>query len=257
MTPAAIPGRRTRQRTTAPANTAVAYLRVSTGLQADSGNGIEAQRTAVTAYAEKNGLTIIEWHTDAGISGSIAPSKRPAMSEALQQMKDHQAHILIAAKLDRVSRSVKDGFELREQADREGWLIRTTDGVMGDDDSPMGRAMMGIASVFSQMERELISMRTREALAELKAKGVQLGQPTELPDDVIARIITELSCGDSLRTIAQGLMDDGIPTGKGGTKWYPQQVKRAADSQRGRAMVENMFHMGRDENGVYVSMSRV
>lgn len=236
-----IPGRRTRARAASPSTIAAGYLRVSTADQANSGLGLEAQRDAITRAAEAQGLTIAGWFTDAGVSGTTAPANRPGMGAALDTLADHGAGVLIAAKLDRLSRSVKDAAELMDRADREGWRVVTADGTVGADNSPMSRAMVGMSSVFAQMERDLIAMRTREALAALKAQGKQLGQPTTLPDAVLTRIITELSEGRSLRAIAQGLQDDGITTATGGARWYPAQVKRAADSQRGQAIAAALF----------------
>lgn len=236
-----IPGRRTRARAASPSTVAAGYLRVSTADQATSGLGLEAQQDAITRAAEAQGLTIAGWFTDAGVSGTTAPDDRPGMATALETLADHGAGVLIAAKLDRLSRSVKDAAELMDRADREGWRVVTADGTVGADNSPMSRAMVGMSSVFAQMERDLIAMRTREALAALKAQGKQLGQPTTLPDAVLTRIITELSEGRSLRAIAQGLQDDGITTATGGARWYPAQVKRAADSQRGQTITAALF----------------
>lgn len=236
----AIPGRRTRTRATADQTVAAGYLRVSTADQADSGLGIAAQRAAILDYAEREGLTVAGFYTDAGVSGSVAPDDRPGMAAALETLADHGAGVLIAAKLDRVSRSTGDTAVLLDRATREGWRLVTADGVAGDN-SPMGRAMVGMWSVFSQVERDFIAMRTREALAALKAQGVQLGRPTTLPDTVLVRILTELSEGRSLRAIADGLETDGIPTATGRGRWYPQQIKRAADSQRGQALAAALF----------------
>lgn len=240
MTTTAIPGRRTRTRTAAPSTVAAGYLRVSTADQASSGLGLEAQRAAVTAYAEAQGLTVCGWFTDAGVSGTVAPADRPGMGAALDTLADHGAGVLIAAKLDRLSRSNKDTAILLDRSHREGWRLVTADGTVGDD-SPMGRAMVGMSAVFAQMECDLISTRTREALAELKARGVQLGRPTKLPDAVLTRIITELSQGRSLRAIAQGLEADGIRTATGGDRWHATQVRRAADSQRGQIIAAALF----------------
>ena len=236
----AIPGRRTRTRAAAPSTVAAGYLRVSTADQADSGLGIAAQRAAILDYAEREGLTVAGFYTDAGVSGAVPPDDRPGMAAALETLADRGAGVLIAAKLDRVSRSTGDTAVLLDRADREGWRLVTADGVAGDN-SPMGRAMVGMWSVFSQVERDFIAMRTREALAALKAQGVQLGRPTAIPDTVLARILTELSEGRSLRAIADGLETDGIPTATGRGRWYAQQVKRAADSQRGQALAAALF----------------
>ncbi len=236
-----IPGRRTRTRAAAPSTVAAGYLRVSTADQADSGLGLEAQRAAVERTAAAQGLTIAGWFTDAGVSGTVAPDDRPGMAAALETLADAGAGVLIAAKLDRVSRSTVDGLQLAERAQRDGWRMVTADGFDSGDDSPASRLMFSIQASVSQWERDTIAMRTREALAALKAQGKQLGQPTTLPDAVLTRIIRELSEGRSLRAIAQGLQDDGITTATGGARWYPAQVKRAADSQRGQAITAALF----------------
>ena len=253
MTTTAIPGRRTRTRAAAPATTAVGYLRVSTADQATSGLGLDAQRDAITTAAAAQGLTITAWHEDAGVSGTVAPGDRPGMSAALATLTTAGAGVLIAAKLDRLSRSVKDAAELMDRADREGWRVVTADGTVGADNSPMSRAMVGMSSVFAQMERDLIAMRTREALAALKAQGVQLGHPTTLSDDVLTRIITELSEGRSLRAIGQGLEADGIRTATGRERWHPQTVKQAAATGRAQAITAALFGDQDADNAVEVS----
>lgn len=93
----------TRTRPTAPTGTAVAYLRVSTAEQSDSGLGLDAQRRTIEAHARAKGVTIVDWFTDAGVSGGTAPSKRPAMRGALAALADRKAETLLAAKLDRIS----------------------------------------------------------------------------------------------------------------------------------------------------------
>lgn len=241
MTTTAIPGRRTRTRTAAPTTVAAGYLRVSTADQADSGLGLDAQRAAVERAAAAQGLTIAGWYTDAGVSGTTAPDDRPGMAAALETLADAGAGVLIAAKLDRVSRSTVDGLQLAERAQREGWRMVTADGFDSGDDSPASRLMFTIQASVSQWERDTIAMRTREALAALKAQGKQLGQPTTLPDAVLTRIITELSEGRSLRAIARGLETDGIRTASGREHWHPQQVRTAADSQRGQAITAALF----------------
>lgn len=241
MTTTAIPGRRTRTRRAAPSTVAAGYLRVSTADQADSGLGLDAQRAAVERAAAAQGLTVAGWFTDAGVSGTVAPDDRPGMAAALETLADAGAGVLIAAKLDRVSRSTVDGLQLAERAQREGWRLVTADGFDSGDDSPASRLMFSIQASVSQWERDTIAMRTREALAALKAQGVQLGHPTELPDAVLTRILRELSAGRSLRAIAQGLQADGVPTATGRGQWYAQQVKRAADSQRGQVLARALF----------------
>ena len=77
----------------------VAYLRVSTDEQAESGLGLEAQRASITAEAERRDWNIVAEFTDAGVSGSVAPLDRPGLAEAVELCCDSDASVIIAAKL--------------------------------------------------------------------------------------------------------------------------------------------------------------
>jgi hypothetical protein len=90
------------------------------------------------------------------------------------------ADVLMASRLDRVSRSVLDLHTLLAQAQREGWCMALLDCGL-DTTSPQGEAMVGVSAVFSQLERRLISQRTAAALAVKKANGVRLGRPRTAP----------------------------------------------------------------------------
>jgi len=118
------PRRRTR---TAPAGTVVAYVRVSTDEQAASGAGLEAQRAAIAAEADRRGWTVVGWHADEGISGGKGVEHRPGLAAAIDAVESGRAAGLLAAKLDRVSRSVLDTASLMEQARRGGWELVTCD----------------------------------------------------------------------------------------------------------------------------------
>ena len=73
-----------------------------------------------------------------------------------------------------------DTASLMEQARRDGWELVTCDLAI-DTSTPAGEATASMMAVFSQLERRLISQRTREALAVKKAQGVRLGRPSALP----------------------------------------------------------------------------
>ena len=72
--------RRARATETATTGSAVAYLRVSTDEQAESGAGLAAQRNAIAAVAAVRGWTITAWHQDGGVSGGKAPHQRPGLT---------------------------------------------------------------------------------------------------------------------------------------------------------------------------------
>lgn len=222
--------RRRRRPSTGAPGTVVAYTRVSTEEQATSGAGLAAQRTTIEAEAARRGWTIVEWHSDEGISGGKGIEDRPGLAAAVEAVESGRAGTLVAAKLDRLSRSVLDTALLTDRAKRLGWKLFTCD-VAVDTTTPAGEAQAGMMTVFSQYERRLIGQRTREALAAKKAAGVRLGRPSTLPAEVVERILTDRAAGLSYPAIARELNVDGVPTAHGGAKWYPATVRQVEYGQ--------------------------
>jgi DNA invertase Pin-like site-specific DNA recombinase len=229
MSPDAPRRRRPRCGNNAPEDTVVAYLRVSTDEQAESGAGIAAQRSTIAAEAERRGWSIVDWFADEAISGK-GLAGRPGLADALNAVESGRACMLVAAKLDRISRSMADTVNLRERADRFGWNLFTCDLAI-DTTTPVGEAMVGNMAVFNQLERRLIGQRTREALAEKRAAGVRLGRPSVLPIEVVQRIVNARAAGQSYPVIAAALNAEGVPTAHGGTQWHPSTVRNVERGQ--------------------------
>jgi DNA invertase Pin-like site-specific DNA recombinase len=200
----------------------IGYVRVSTDLQADSGAGLAAQREAIEAECDRRGWTLLRLVEDTA-SGKTT-RRRPALAAALEDLDDGRADVLVAAKLDRLSRSVLDFAGLMAQADRAGWSLACLD-VGVDTSTPAGEMMATVVAAFAQYERRLIGQRTREALAVRKAAGVRLGRPVTVPAAVAARIAAARAAGASLQAIADRLSDEGVPTSQGGARWYPSTVR--------------------------------
>jgi len=225
--------RRTR-RSTRPADAptrALAYLRVSTGMQVDSGLGLDAQRAAVLNRAEHEGWDVELIEGDEGVSaGSM--NRREALAAALDRLDRGEAEYLLAANLSRVSRvsrSVRDFSELLERARHNGWHIVLLD--VGDTSTPSGEMTANVVASMAQYERRIIGQRTRDALAARKARGERHGIASVLPTDLIARIVDEHHAGRSYRTIGADLETDGVLTAKGRTTWHASTVKMVLDSQ--------------------------
>lgn len=227
-----------RRNTTRDAKLAVAYLRVSTDEQVKHGAGLDAQRAAIEAFAMARGMTIAAWHVDEGVSGSVDPENRPALSKALEELTTGPAGVLLFLRVDRVGRVAYDLLGLARRAEHEGWTLAAADGTV-DLTTPTGRTMFQMQGAFAELEREMIRQRTREGLAEKRAQGVRLGRPAGLPDEVVARIVREHDeDGRGWTAIANGLTADGVPTAQGGAKWYPstvQKVYRGQDAAKLRA----------------------
>jgi DNA invertase Pin-like site-specific DNA recombinase len=139
----------------------VVLYRVSTTEQGHSGLGLEAQQASVRAFVASQGWTLVAEH------GGIASGKddrRPGFQSALTRCRQLGA-VLVTARLDRITRRARTLSGLLE----EGLSIRAAD-MPGADN-----LMMRVYAAMAQKERELISERTRAALAAAKARGAVLG----------------------------------------------------------------------------------
>lgn len=201
---------------------AILYSRVSTDDQAESGLGLADQRSRLDGQAAAKGWTSTVALVDEGVSAKTL--NRPAMTEALAMLAAGEAGALVVTKLDRLTRSVSDLADIMATAEREGWALIIIDlGV--DTGTASGELVANVMASIAQWERKVIGERTKAALAQKKARGVRLGGPITLPDDVRQRISHERMCGSKYREIVEGLNADGVPTVKGG----PWRISTVAD----------------------------
>ncbi len=214
---------------------AVGLYRVSTAEQGQSGLGLEAQQASVRAFVAAQGWTLVAEHADVA---SGKDDRRPGFQAALTRCRQLGA-VLVAARLDRITRRAHTLSQLLE----DGYSVRATD-MPGADD-----LMMRIYAAMAQKERELISERTRAALAAAKARGTVLGgdrgyRPACDPDAAAAalarrgvaeqtahRLVLEVQ---RLRAegvvgkaaMARALTERGVPAPRGGSTWTHTTVAR-------------------------------
>jgi DNA invertase Pin-like site-specific DNA recombinase len=214
----------------------VAYYRVSTDKQGASGLGLEAQREAVGRHAAGAGGIVVAEYTE--IETGTDKRRRPEMSAALAACRLRRATLVIA-KLDRLARNVHFISGLMEAA---------VDFVACDNPHAT-RLTIHILAAVAEHEAEMISARTKAALAAAKARGTRLGNPNlrpgcrgaavhaarvrrELADryaadiaDYIERARDRGGCR-SLGELAAALTALGIKTPSGGEIWGREQVRR-------------------------------
>ena len=147
---------------------AVAYLRVSTQEQ---DLGPEAQRAAIEAWAERQGVRVVSYFEDR-LSGGTKVEDRPAMLQAFGALRASGAGLLVAAKRDRIARDVVVAATVEQMAREAGAKVVTADGVAVED-TPEGMLLRGLMDLFAQYERAVIRARTRAALAVIRSKGEQ------------------------------------------------------------------------------------
>lgn len=221
----------------------VGYVRVSTEGQADSGISLEAQRSKLTAYTEAMDLELVAIEEDAGLSAKTVVG-RPGLLRALARLDAGEADGVLVAKLDRLTRSVRDLGDLVERYfSRRHSLLSLGDSI--DTRTASGRLVLHIIGSVSQWEREATSERTSIALSELKKRGVLVGgvplgrrRTGEIDSDgrrVVVEDETEMAAvcravelraeGSSLRQIARILAEEGHATKRGG-RWEAMTVGR-------------------------------
>lgn len=218
----------------------VAYYRVSTQGQGRSGLGLAAQQSAVRAYLDGGRWSLIAEYTEVE---SGKKNGRPKLGEAMRTAKRQKATLVIA-KLDRLARSVAFISQIMES----GVEFVAVDMPMAN------RLTVHILAAVAEHEREMISQRTKAALAAAKARGVALGNRTNIEvaqcnsravrskaalrfvENSLPIIKQIRATGlNSLTEVAAALNARGIRTARGG-EWQATQVKRVLEcSKEGRA----------------------
>ena len=209
------------------------YLRVSTESQADEGNGLPAQRTALLARCSKEGWTDIHEYVDAGISGKSTEG-RAEFNRMMADAKAGAIQVVMAAKLDRIARNTIDFLQTADELTKAGCrlVMLEPDIDLGTD---TGRVMATMFAAFAEWERKLIAQRVMSGKVEQATAGKFNGSPTPFGynDDwtviedeaaIVRRIFAEFNADKTFAGIARGLAADGITTRSGAT-WQHPQVK--------------------------------
>lgn len=199
---------------------ALLYVRRSTDEQPTS---LAVQEHKLIAVAEARGYRWQVVVEDAKSAATI--KKRPALLNALELLDSGKAQLLMVSELTRVSRTLMDFCRLLDQSKRKGWKLICLD-VQVDTSTPAGEFMAHIIASVSQYERGQISVRTKEALAQLKREGKVLGRPNLVSEGVRQRALLAREQGASLAKIADTFTAEQVPTGHAGARWYPSTISK-------------------------------
>ncbi len=211
----------------------VAYIRVSTDQQGRSGLGIEAQREALSRFAQSEGLDLVAEFVEVETGkGSDALDRRPQLAAALARARALRCPVAVS-KLDRLSRDVHF---------ISGLMTHRVPFVVADLGADVDPFVLHLFAALAEKERALISGRTKSALAAAKAKGVKLGNPrieaargqavaslqteADRAASNVLPIIAEIrrSGATTLRAIAEALNARGVPTPRG-ARWHATSVR--------------------------------
>src|ERR1700733_13659333 len=150
----------------------VGYVRVSTDKRAERGCSLEAQAEKIRAMALVQSAELSDIIVESGESAKSL--NRPGMAKLLAMVDAGKVKAVIVAKLDRLTRSVKDLCELLERFERRGVaLVSVAESL--DTGSAAGRLVLNIMAAVSQWEREAIGERTRDAMSHKRSNGERVG----------------------------------------------------------------------------------
>ena len=216
---------------------AIGYVRVSTDRQAEQGVSLEAQEAKIRAMATVQSAELLEVIVDGGESAKSL--NRPGLQRLLGLVNAGKIDSVIVAKLDRLTRSVKDLSQMLELFEkRKVALISVAESL--DTGSAAGRLVITIMGAVSQWEREAIGERTRDALRHKRGKGERVGNiefgyklaadGLHLEQDpaeqaALAEIRRLRTAGHSFRAIAAALNKSGHRTRRS-TLWRLESVVR-------------------------------
>lgn len=204
----------------------IGYVRKSV---AENGNGhsLDAQEAAIQAEVERRGWTLVKVIPDDGYSGR--DTHRPGLTEALDLIVAGETEGVVAAKLDRISRSVVDfGTLLDWFRDADATLVALDVGV--DTSTPAGRLVANVMASVAEWERETIAARTRDGLKVAASKG---RRPAPAVDGELRERISAMREGRATyQAIADALNAERVPTLRGAAQWRVSSVQAAAGYRR-------------------------
>jgi DNA invertase Pin-like site-specific DNA recombinase len=228
---------------------AIGYVRVSTREQAESGLSIDAQIRRIKQFCEFKELTLKEIIRDENVSAGIPLGEREGGSRLLA-LTQNKPYAVVAIKLDRLFRDAHDCLGVTKEWKAQGNSLMLMDlGV--DTSTAMGRAFLTNAATYAELEKNLISERTKEALNQVKIQGGTLGasafgwERSEEVDEFgrkklvpnTEELKTVYECqalreaGYSLQQIADKFNNESRPTKRGG-RWFPSTVRNYCKKKR-------------------------
>lgn len=215
----------------------VGYTRVSSAGQAQDGVSLDAQQARIKAWSLAHGYDLTTVHVDAGLSGGRADN-RPALQAALAQACQQKA-VLVVYSLSRLARSTTDAIAISERLAKSGAdLVSLSERI--DTTSASGKMVFRMLAVLAEFERDLVSERTKTAMAHLRREkkrisgripfGCSLAAngndllPNLLEQQAIGIMQDLRNHGCSLRVIAATMKEWGMPT-KTSAAWSAEAVR--------------------------------
>lgn len=153
---------------------AAGYIRVSTDKQAEHGCSLAAQETQIRKWAELHGHELTECFVDGGFSAKN--TDRPAFKKMFEQVEAGRLDLIVVSKLDRLTRSIRDFFNLIEEyvSSNKLNIVSISEGI--NTLNPVSRMIVPILVSVGQIERQQTSDRVKAAIGYIREQGGHYGK---------------------------------------------------------------------------------
>lgn len=222
----------------------IGYARVSTKGQVEKGYGLADQERRIKGWCGRHCHKLVTIYSDGAKSGTLDPTERPGLLDALRALERGEGEALVVADIDRLARTLTVQEAILAQVWKLGATIHTIHGeVLQDDaDDPMRTFVRQVMGAVAQLERALVIKRLRNGrAAKAEQGGRAVGAPPygfravdgELePDPDEQRVLRRLrkwhDQGVTLADMARRLNADGVPS-RQGKLWHPMTIKRVLE----------------------------
>lgn len=219
-----------------PMPRAVAYIRAST---ADQTQTLDAQRERIAVWAEREGVEVVAYHVDAGVSGTTPAHKPTGLTDALLDVETHRADFLVVTTRDRLARSALDAALIdRDLAKLRARVVAADGDAASNADTDEGRLVRTILDAVAEYEAARTRARTRAVLRHRRQQGLRTGGrlpygfdelegrliPYEPEQNALRRLYELSDAGKSQRQISEVLNSERWPPR--GEKWHRSLVRR-------------------------------
>ncbi len=180
--------------------TTLAYIRVSTEMQTS-----ESQKFEIGKYCESKGIAIDKW-VEESVSGTVSWEKR-RLGKAVRKLA--KGDLIICTELSRLGRNMLMIMSILNYCSSKGIAIHSIKDNFDLSDNINSKIIAFAFALAAEIERNLISQRTKEALAAKKMKGIKLGRPNGSSTQQVTfcknrqEITCRLKNGDSLSSVAK------------------------------------------------------
>lgn len=221
---------------------AIGYVRVSTEEQAKEGVSLDNQRRKIELYSDINDMNLISIISDEGISAKDL--NRPGIQNLLKMVSNREVDAVIIYKLDRMFRDTIDALKTSRLFEKKGIALHSINEKL-DTHSAVGKFYFTLIASLAEMERNIISERTSDAMQAMRLRREHTGnvaygfnlcsdgkhvEPDPIEQSTLCFMGELRDKGLSYRAIAAQLNEMGYTTRKG-TKWQHNYVHRMLKSR--------------------------